>query len=158
MRFCEAGSIQDAVQRAYEAAGGVKKVSDALGILPSTLSYGTEVREDRPGGLGVNYLDRLARMSPASAQHVARHFSAIAGGVFHPIAEGGEDLSSLCAVIAKEGGEAQAAAIRAAHSASQQDYRKALREIDESIEAQTRARAEILARLEKTVPLRGVVS
>ncbi|TMV86129.1 hypothetical protein FGG78_20160 [Thioclava sp. BHET1] len=147
MRFCEAGSIQSAIQRAYDACDGLKKVGEALGVLPSTLSYGTEVREDRPGGLGVNYLDRLCRMSPKAAVVIAQHFAAIAGGVFQPIAAAEENLVELSAIVAKESGEAQAAMIRASHSASRKDYAAAYRETLESIEAQSRALAQISALL-----------
>lgn len=147
MRPTKAGSIQDAVQHAYEASGGVRKVAAAIGLAQSTLSYGTEVREDRPGGLGINYLDRLGRMSPEAAQAIAEHFASLAGGVFQPVQVESGELGELCAVIAKENGEAQAAAIRAWSSASQMDYAVALREVDESIAAQTRARAAIAAKL-----------
>jgi hypothetical protein len=160
MRFCEAGSIQDAVKSAYIAAGGVTKVSDYLGVLTSVLSYGTEMREDRPGGLGVNYLDRLGRMNPEAARVLAQHFAALAGGVFRPVeADGGKSLSDLCAELAKEGGEALAATMRAMQSAKVRDYAEALREMDESIEAGSRTRALIAEEMAaaKAIPLRGVV-
>ncbi len=147
MRPCEAGSIQDAVAAAYEAAGGLRKVSVAIGVTASSLSYGTEIREDRPGGLGVNYLDRLGRMSPAAAREIAQHFAALAGGVFQPLEAEVSDLGGHCQVVAKEGGEAQAAAIRAALSGSLRDCERALRETDESLEAHANLRAALATRI-----------
>ena len=147
MRPCEAGSIQDTVAAAYEAAGGLRRVSVAIGVTASSLSYGTEIREDRPGGLGVNYLDRLGRMSPAAAREIAQHFAALAGGVFQPLAALVNDLGGHCQAVAKEGGEAQAAAFRAALSGSLKDCEQALRETDESLEAHTNLLAALMARI-----------
>jgi hypothetical protein len=73
------------MQAAYQAAGGLRVVSDAIGISPATLSQATLVNEERPGGLGVNYLDRLGRMAPDAAAEVARHFAALAGGRYQPM-------------------------------------------------------------------------
>jgi len=155
MRPCEAGSIQDAVAAAYEAAGGVRKVGAAIGVTAATLSYGTDIREDRPGGLGVNYLDRLGRMSAAAAREIAQHFAALAGGVFQPFVAEAADLGGHCQVVAKEGGEAQAAAFRAALSGSLRDCEQALRETDESLEAHANLRAALMARI---ASLRGGVA
>jgi hypothetical protein len=79
------GSIQAAVRAAYRAVGGVECASDDLGVSAAALSYGTEITEARPGGLGVNYLDRLGRIEPRAALPVAEHFAALAGGVFQPV-------------------------------------------------------------------------
>ena len=130
------------------AAGGVTDVSAMIGVTASSLSYGTEMREDRPGGLGVNYLDRLGRMSPAAAREIAQHFAALAGGVFQPVAHDDDALGEHCQAVAKEGGEATAAAIRASISGSLRDCEAALRETDESIEAHANLRAALAARIE----------
>lgn len=93
MRNHRAGSIQAAVIAAYRAVGGLENASHDLGVSISTLSYGTEISEQRPGGLGVNYLDRLGRIESGSAVPIAQHFALLAGGVFMPIsASGGADI------------------------------------------------------------------
>lgn len=79
------GSMQSTVRAAYEAAGGLDCVSADTGLAASTLSYGTEVREDRPGGLGLNYADRLSRMHKSVAAVFAQHFALLGEGVFMPV-------------------------------------------------------------------------
>jgi len=85
MRGVRAGSIQSAVRATFTAVGGLENASVDLGVSVSTLSYGTSVDEARPGGLGVNYLDRLGRMHRAAALPVAQHFATLAGGFFQPV-------------------------------------------------------------------------
>lgn len=148
MRPTKLGSIQDAVAKSYRAAGGVEAVADLLGIANSTASYGIEVNERRPGGLGVNYLARLAKVHPEAAIPLAEFFADHAGGIFQPVADS-TSVSSLyahCGMVAKECGEAQAATIKAAASADRNDIVDAEREIDEAIAALTRAKAEVRAR------------
>lgn len=142
------GTIQNAVCAAVEATGKRHQdVAEFLGIRGSTLSYGMEVSETRPGGLGVNYLHRLGTDCPAAAVPLAQHFAGLAGGVFQPVSIGGvvTSLYAQCGKVAKECGEAQAAIIRAAEKASGPASAEALCEIDEAIEALTRARASIVA-------------
>ncbi|MBE9635761.1 hypothetical protein [Salipiger mangrovisoli] len=142
------GTIQNAVCAAVEATGKRHQdVAEFLGIRGSTLSYGMELSETRPGGLGVNYLHRLGIDCPAAAVPVARHFAALAGGIFQPVEVGGvvTSLYSQCGSVAKECGEAQAAIIRAAEKASTRAKADALCEIDEALEALMRARASIVA-------------
>ena len=79
------GSPQAAVRAAIRAVGGIENASADLGLAISTLSYGSEQRDDRPGGLGVNYLDRLGRIEAAAALPMAQHFAHLAGGVFQPV-------------------------------------------------------------------------
>ncbi|PTW43924.1 hypothetical protein [Rhodovulum kholense] len=145
-RAQKAGTIQDAIRGALDATGKKDRdIADFLGIRGSTLSYGTEENEDRPGGLGVNYLDRLCKLFPAAAAPLAQHFAGLAGGVFQPI-DLGPNVASLyshCSDIAKECGEAQAATLRAAESAKGRDCQEAEREIDEAVEALLRAKAII---------------
>ncbi|MCA0945873.1 hypothetical protein [Alloyangia pacifica] len=148
MRAQTYGTIQNAVCEAVEATGKRHKdVADFLGIRGSTLSYGMEDNEDRPGGLGVNYLHRLGMDCPAAAVPLAQHFAGLAGGVFQPVEVGGSvtSLFSQCGVVAKECGEAQAAIIRVIEKASGPSSQAALCEIDEAVEALMRARASIVA-------------
>ena len=84
-RATRPGSIQSSVRAAYLAVGGLESASEDLGVSVTTLSYGTEVTDLRPGGLGVNYLDRLGRIEPLSAVPLAQHFAHLAGGVFQPV-------------------------------------------------------------------------
>lgn len=86
------GSIQSAVYAAYRAVGGLEAASHDLGLSMASLSYGTEVNEQRPGGLGVNYLDRLGRIDAAAAMPIASHFALLAGAVVMPVAGGDADI------------------------------------------------------------------
>lgn len=149
MRPQQYGTIQSAVSDAVDATGKKHKdVATFLGIRGSTLSYGMEDNEDRPGGLGVNYLHRLAMDYPAAAVPIAQHFAAMAGGVFQPvdISSNVTSLYEQCGDVAKECGEAQAATIRAAEKACARSDREAVAEIDEAVAALLNARAAILAR------------
>ncbi|MBO9398756.1 hypothetical protein J7400_18950 [Shimia sp. R9_2] len=85
MRRVRAGSIQDAVRGAYAAAGGIECAADDLGISASALSRAIDASDEaRPGGLGVNYLHRLCRITPEAAAPIAEHFARLSGGVFKP--------------------------------------------------------------------------
>lgn len=136
MRQPRYGTIQSAVRGALDATGKRDKdVADFLGVRGSTLSYATEESDDRPGGLGVNYLHRLALAYPAAAVPLAQHFAAMAGGVYQPVDTEGRVVSlfehtSLCA---KETGEAIAAMARAAEQASAGNLEAAERETREAI-------------------------
>jgi len=101
MRYTRPGSIQNAVREAYGAVGGLENASIDLGIGVSTLSYGTERSDHRPGGIGVNYLDSLGRIEPSAAEPIARHFATLAGGVFQPVDLDGVTASDVYR-IAKE--------------------------------------------------------
>ncbi|MBU2936997.1 MULTISPECIES: hypothetical protein [Pacificibacter] len=101
MRYTRPGSIQNAVREAYGAVGGLENASIDLGIGVSTLSYGTERSEHRPGGIGVNYLDSLGRIEPRAATPIAQHFAMLAGGVFQPVDLAGVTSSDMYR-IAKE--------------------------------------------------------
>ena len=149
MRNHPYGTIQEAVQSSYRASGHTnEEIAELLGVRGSTISYGAEMSEARPGGLGVNYLHRLGRMRPAAAVPIAQHFARLAGGVFQPV-EVPASVTSLfahCGTVAKECGEAQAAALRAAEMASADACEAAEREIAEAVEALLRARAMIQER------------
>lgn len=148
MRGTRSGSIQHAVARAYRAAGGVEAVAELLGLANSTVSYGTEINEHRPGGIGVNYLDRIGRAHPQGAEAIAQHFCGLAGGVFEPVLSGDNVtcLWSAAGDAAKECGEAQAAMVRAAHQATAGNADSASREIDEAVECLLRFKAGLRAK------------
>ena len=81
MRWTRPGSVQNAVRDTYKVAGGFEAVSNDLGLSMSILSHTTDPHDEyRPGGLGINYLDRLARITPAAAIPIAEHFARLAGG------------------------------------------------------------------------------
>ncbi|WP_109464388.1 hypothetical protein [Albibacillus kandeliae] len=145
MRATKAGTIQDAVAKCYRAGGGVEAVAELLDLANSTVSYGTEVNENRPGGIGVNYLVRLAKMDPLCAVPLAELFCDLAGGVFQPVQPGADvvSLAKRCSLVAKECGEAQAAAIHASDTLSVRDIEAAEREIDEAITSLVQARAHL---------------
>lgn len=145
MRNNPPGTIQAAVFEAYRAAGGLEAVKQMLGLGLSTLSQATEENDDRPGGLGVNYLDRLAHICPPTAAPLARHFAHLGGGVFQPVVTDARVvcLSEQSGLIAKEAGEAVNATLRAAASANARDCDSAIREIDEAVAALMRARGEV---------------
>lgn len=107
MRATKAGTVQSAVAETYRAVGGVEEAAELLGIAMSTASYGTEVNEYRPGGLGVNYLDRLGRIKPEFARAMAEHFAVLAGGVFtaHNLASA-RTVSEHVSALVKEHSEA----------------------------------------------------
>ncbi|PYE80397.1 hypothetical protein [Pseudoroseicyclus aestuarii] len=147
-----AGSVQDAVSRAYTAAGGLEAASDMLGLTASTLSEATAKSAKRPHGLGVNHLDRLARMSPEAARVLAEHFAAHAGGVFHPSgagAAGADNLLAQIGVSSKEFGEAISAGMSAIQSGDPQAINRAIVEHDEAGAAIADQRA-LLVKLRET--------
>lgn len=111
------GSIQAAVQAAYAACGGLENAATDTGASLSTLSVGTEVNEARPGGIGVNYLDRLGRIDPAAAVPIAEHFAQLAGGVFVPVDLTGA-VSAEFAHVAKEFSDVVNAHVAATSEAS----------------------------------------
>ncbi len=128
------GTIQDAVAKAYDAAGGVTTVSRFLGIAQSTASYGTEVNEARPGGIGVSYLEKLAMWKPECAAPIAQHFAELGGGVFQPVLP--PNVSSLhenAGTTTKEFGEALQAMICFAQNPSPKTLAISDREIDDVV-------------------------
>lgn len=146
------GSIQAAVRAAYRAVGGIECASNDLGLAISSLSYGTEQRDDRPGGIGVNHLDRLGRIEAAAAQPIAQHFAHLAGGVFQPV-----DLSGVTgADIARLTSEFSdvLSAHSAAHSAASLDptgytpkeAEGQIRELDELVQAALALRAALVVK------------
>ncbi|KPQ06172.1 MAG: hypothetical protein HLUCCA12_12030 [Rhodobacteraceae bacterium HLUCCA12] len=149
-RATRPGSIQDAVRQAFTAVGGLENAANDLGVSLSVLSYGTELREDRPGGLGVNYLDRLGRIEGGAAEAVARHFAMLAGGVFQPVDPGGPlagDVHSLTrefSDVLHLHAEAHSKGSRDPADYTPQEARAQVREIDELVVAALRLRAAML--------------
>lgn len=146
MRNSRPGSIQSAVREAISAVGGLENASTDLGVSVTTLSYGTEANEARPGGLGVNYLDRLGRMDADAAEPIASHFAALAGGVFQPVDIEQDDdpcLITLTGDAGREWGEFQSASLRFAQQTTANHRDEALRELDDVITAALRLRAAI---------------
>lgn len=146
------GSIQAAVRAAYHAVGGIEAAGVDLGLSISTLSYGTEVSEQRPGGLGVAYLDRLGRMSAPAAEPLARHFAQLAQGVFCPLDLGGVTAADINAVT-REFADVLDFHAKAHSDASPLpgDYTRAealdqARELAELAEAAMKLRAALMAR------------
>ncbi|WP_417257373.1 hypothetical protein [Celeribacter sp.] len=150
MRGVRAGSIQSAVRDAMTAAGGLECTSIDLGVSVATLSYGTSVDEARPGGLGVNYLDRLGRMHCAAALPLAQHFAMLAGGVYQPLQISGDTATDIHTVT-REFSDVLASHAEAHSSASDnpddytvQEASAMIKEVDELIAAAARLKAALL--------------
>ena len=81
MRKLKTGSVQQAVREAYTAAGGIHCVADDVALSAALLSRAIDASDEhRPGGLGINYLDRLSRIVPQAAAPIAEHFARLGGG------------------------------------------------------------------------------
>lgn len=147
MRNSRTGSVQAAVRDTYAAYGGLEAIKEAIGVSVATLSYGTEINEHRPGGIGINYLDQISRMEPACAAVLAHHFASLAGGVFQPVDETYDAcLASHTATVASESGQAVAAALGALGSKCPQAIDRALEEADDLVEAGVGLRARLTAK------------
>lgn len=146
-RAVRPSTVQSAISAAYRMGGGLECVSADLGVSIATLSYGTEISDQRPGGLGVNYLDRLGRIEPTAARPLADHFCHLAGGVFMPVASRG-DLAPDVARLTAEFSDvlARHAEAHSPTSVNPSGYTKAeamtqIRELDEVIAAAVDLRA-----------------
>lgn len=95
MRNTRPDSIQEAVRASIKAAGGLECASNDLGLSISSLSRASGTDDDRPGGLGVNYLHTLGRVVPEAAVPIAVHFARLGGGVFQPLPDRGPTLVSI---------------------------------------------------------------
>ena len=151
-RATRPGSVQSAIRVAYQAVGGLECASEDLGVSVTALSYGTEVSDQRPGGLGVNYLDRLGRIEPRAAIPLAQHFAHLAGGVFHPVEVRG-DLAADIGLLTREFSDvlAKHAEAHSPGSENPQDYtpreaREQIKELDEVVAVAVSLRAALLAR------------
>ncbi|MDO6722621.1 hypothetical protein Q4560_05035 [Celeribacter halophilus] len=154
MRGVRAGSIQSAVRDAMKGAGGLECASIDLGISVSTLSYGTSVDEARPGGLGVNYLDRLGRMHRAAALPMAQHFSTLAGGFFEPVNLDGladveiHDLTAEFSEVLREHAFAHSSASQDPSGYTDAEKRKMIESLTRLSKSTARLRAGLVASLE----------
>jgi len=148
-RATRPGSVQDMFRRICNALGGVENAAADAGVSISTISYGMELNEARPGGIGLNHVDRLCRMHPEAAAVAAQHFAVLAGGVFLPVVAGGNagaDMATLTGEFAEV-----MAAHAAAHSAGSDDPNaytpqealKQVAEVDDVIAAALRLRARL---------------
>ncbi|MGH1447413.1 MAG: hypothetical protein ACRBBO_15370 [Cognatishimia sp.] len=152
-RATRPGSIQATVQASFRAVGGLENASADMGVATSTLSYGLEVSEHRPGGVGVNYLDRLGRIDSKAAAPIARHFAQLAGGFFQPLAVVGSTAMDMSLVM-KEFSDVLAKHAEAHSDDSEYpgDYTPAeaqaqLKEMDELIEVAVKFRASLASRV-----------
>lgn len=151
-RTARPGSIQSAVRAAYVAVGGIENAAVDLGLAISTLSYGTELNDTRPGGLGVNYLDRLCRIEPAAGVPLAQHFAHLAGGVFQPLTFDGVTAADINEVT-REFSDVltKHAEAHSPGSENPSDYTRAeaaqqVKELDELIAAAARLRGIMLVK------------
>lgn len=142
MRAYRAGTISEAVQNAVEAVPNMKhrQVAEMLGISGATLSYGMAPSEDRPAGLGVAHLHRLAVAFPQAAVPLAEHFAALAGGTFQSIDSSAEPRAMWqhVAAMAKETGEAVAALSSIEHGADRAEVRREIIEARQALDAALR--------------------
>lgn len=98
MRQAKPGSMQAAIRATITKAGGLDAAAADMEVSTTTLSRATDIDEVRPGGLGVNYLHRLGRLSPRAIAPIAHHFAQLSGGYFVPIdfkASQGADISAV---------------------------------------------------------------
>lgn len=137
MRSARPGSIQATVQKVYATNGGVENVATDLGLSLSTVSYGTEQNDNRPGGLGVNYLDQLARMNPKVAEVIADHFARLSGGSFAAPERPAPALAPLqhARRLIAEGAEGQAALMALAEGGCPHEARRELVDIRDAVDA-----------------------
>lgn len=152
MRKARPASIQSAVQSSIRAAGGLEAAANDLGVGVSTLSHGTEISESRPGGLGINYADRLGRVVPEAAVPIAQHFAMLAGGTFQPLVLDGPTASDIHQ-LTREFSDVlqQHAAAHSSNSATPDDYTPAeaeqqIRELNEVIATASRFRSVLCAK------------
>ncbi len=80
MRNIEAGTIQEAVKRAIVAFGGIEAAAVTLSVSTALISRAYDpYDEDRPGGMGMNYVNTLCRIEPKASAEMAEYFARIAG-------------------------------------------------------------------------------
>ncbi|MBR9764126.1 MAG: hypothetical protein GYB53_11530 [Rhodobacteraceae bacterium] len=154
MRNVRPASIQSAVQASIRAAGGLEAAANDLGIGVSTLSHGTEISEQRPGGLGINYADRLSRIVPEAAVPIAQHFAMLAGGTFQPLAVSGATAGDVHRLTREFSDVLQRhAAAHSSASSEPQDYTPTeaadqIRELDEMVGAAMAFRSVLVGKME----------
>lgn len=154
MRNNQIGSVLEATSKAVETYGGVKEVSNTLGISISNVSRSYSGEEDRPGGMGVRYLDTLGRIKPEAAEPMACHFARVAGGMFIPM-PGNGPISSDIHRLTKEFSDVlqHHAESHSENSADPTDYtpqeaQRAAKEVLELLQVGTSLFAALQARFE----------
>jgi hypothetical protein len=154
MRATRAGSIQDVFRRVYEINGGIQNSAEDMQVSPAVASYALSLEEARPGGLGINYVERLARARSECAVPIAEHFALHAGGVFMPVTGNGPTAADLATVV-REFSDVLALDARAHSEVSEnpQDYTPkealdAIGEVDGLLRALTNFRSVLVAKAE----------
>lgn len=132
MNARDPGSLEAAIMRAYDQAGGPKVVAHQLGRSLSQLyAYGN------PAENQAMPLDLAARLAGMGGVALAEHFAALAGGTFRP-EEGAADsvaVLQLATEAVREGAEAVAATLEGAADAGE--------EVDQAIRAFTKLRSRV---------------
>jgi hypothetical protein len=148
------GTIQAAVSDTYEVFGPLKRIQALLGLPLSSLSYGTEVREDRPGGLGVNYLDRLGQIMPEAAEPIAKYFAALAGGIYQPVDLNGvmsadiHRLTMAFSEVLQRHAAAHSAMSKDPNDYTREEARAQVKEVDDLLAVGASLRAALLSKAE----------
>lgn len=148
------GTIQSAVAEAYEVVGPLKRIQGVLGLPLSSLSYGTEIREDRPGGLGVNYLDRLGQIMPEAAVPIAQYFAALAGGIYQPVDLSGvmsadiHRLTMAFSDVLQRHAEAHSATSKDPSDYTPEEARAQVKEVDDLLAVGAALRAALISKAE----------
>lgn len=144
------GSIQAVLQDVYDEVGGIKNAATDIGVSQSTLSFGTELSDERPGGLGLNYADRLCRMHTEAAVPLAQHFATLADGFFQPFTFDGTTADDITAVtrefsdVLAKHAEAHSNASSLPEDYTPQEAEHQIKEIDELMTAAARMRARMV--------------
>lgn len=154
-RGLRAGSVSEMTRTVIKAVGGLESASADTGLSVSALSRAYSNEDDRPGGLGVKYLDQLGRIVPASAEPVARHFAMLAGGVFQPMPDQGtqqsniHDLTKEFADVLAQHASAHSGASDDPSDFTSNEAQAALKETDELVQAAMIYRASLLSKIEQ---------
>lgn len=111
-RFQSAGSIHAAISDALDAARRTS-VREELGFDLATLSHWCDPAEGNGRRMPVVALDQVARLSPAAAEVIARHFAALAGAELRPAPAPAVSLSGSVAALSLAAAEVSADMIRA---------------------------------------------
>lgn len=103
------GSIHDAIRRAVVAAGGVEAAAADLECGIARVSGWSDPEAENGRRMALADAARLARMHPAVAEVLARHFAALAGGAYAPPDPEAGTVSGACATLSRSAAEAASA-------------------------------------------------
>lgn len=154
MRNVRPGSIQETTRKAISAHGGLEAASVDLSLSTSNLSRASSCEDDRPGGLGIKYLDALGRITPESAEPVAIHFARLAGGVYQPLPHDGVLLSDVNTLMREFSDvldhHAKAHSDRSENPAdyTPSEAQATIKEVDEMVQAALKYRAALVMKAE----------